>query len=245
MRPWLLAIALASCTFDAGFVGGDGSADDADLDDGSTIDGDGAGPGDGVADGPLARFCDPGDPDLLLCLDFEGNLDDESSHDWTLEATGVTYVAGPPGRGMAARLDLGSLVRILDDPGWAPSEERTWEIWMNPDFVPVGSGRFGILDKEGEFSSFLNRDGVSCSAYGVGSVVTAAVAGAWHRVRCVYQTSGMSVYVDGTYQGAQIVTTTTMDAGNPLHIGSNGTDGADAWRGAIDGLRIWNAARAP
>src|SRR5687768_10766088 len=147
MRPWLPAVVLLACTFEPGDVpvGGDSGGPPDVSGDGLADAGDDA--LEGGRDGE-SSFCDPLDPDLALCLDFENEVVDGSSHAWPIEASGVTFVPGPPGRGLAARIDIGSLIRIVDAPGWAPSGERTWEMWVNPDFIPTGSGSWGILDKD-------------------------------------------------------------------------------------------------
>src|SRR5258706_12609243 len=78
----------------------------------AAIPGDGPPPNDGpdaphdTADGPGDDngfvFCDAANNDLRLCLDFDGNTADHSSHGNTVGAQGVTFVQGVHGQAVNA-----------------------------------------------------------------------------------------------------------------------------------------------
>ena len=117
---------------DAGLDAGatDAGATDAGFDAGTFDAGHDAGFDAGIP------FCDPSDPALLLCLRFEGDLDDGSSYG--NHASGSATFAG--GR-VGAALDHypGDTIGVAADPSLVPSPLISLELFLRPPLDPRSS----------------------------------------------------------------------------------------------------------
>ena len=201
-------------------------------------------PSDAPLAGPAARFCDPADPHLVACYEFEGNTKDGSSHGLDATATAVTFVDGQVGQAM--QLGATSAASVSDSPVFDIAT-LTIEAWIQPSQIPP-SGRAGILDVDGQYGFFLRPGStLTCSTGGGPTVNTAATsiaAGQWSHVACTYDGTTTVVYVDGSVV-AQMggggvpskggTTGMSLAADNP----SNG----DRMIGLIDQLRLMDRAR--
>ena len=233
----LVALALAACGIDRFRKGA--AEPDAGVD--AQADGDAASP----------AFCDPSDPNLLVCMRFEdAAVNEVDGAPQPTAPVGLTFVQGRVGQGVS--MGAASFVSMPDDPRWYTSAFAL-EAWVNARALPPDGGRAGIIDSEGRYSIFLYESGrIACSGtvriYGPN-----LSADSWTHLACVLDGSQLTLYVNGTAvatasdagagtneggtaDGAPVVATT--------NIGSNAPSG-DLFFGAIDEVRIFRAARTP
>jgi hypothetical protein len=183
----------------------------------------------------------PQQPELALCLRFEGTVTDESQYRTPLAVRNVAFAGGPTGK--AGDLGGTSLVSIAETPLY-DLDAVTIEAWVNPRVV---DRRMGILDYEAQYGLiFLASNHVMC----VGTNGTTASGGAltpgvWTSVACVIDQTANSLWIDG-------VRVASVPRSGPLSTSSTygitvGSDGAQGnpWDGLIDNVRIWRGARTP
>ena len=192
---------------------------------------------------PAGAFCDSaGEPNLVGCWEFEGNLDDGSGDANNGTGTNVMFVAAGQ-RGMAALLASNSHIQIADSPSLQP-QAITIEGWIKPTNLPNGNGRQGIVDNNNSYGFFI----VGNPAPGLECVGTdAAVAlmeNVYQHVACVYDATGTRIYVDGSELVAD-PPGAPLGAGDNTGavLGGNSNGQLDTLVGDIDQFRIWNTGR--
>jgi hypothetical protein len=187
-------------------------------------------------------FCDGGQA-LLLCLDFDGEVEDGSPAERDLRVSGVTFEAGR--RGQAGRFGPGRQVQLLD--GFQAFERAlSLEAAIRPTAFPQSGRRGGIIHSSNEYGMFLvGPDGdVECRTPGGAAIARRAVrASAWTVVRCIFARQGVEVFIDD-----EQVATGDLDfpvparSGDGIVIGTTDFEGGP-FVGLIDEVRIWRGRR--
>ncbi len=179
---------------------------------------------------------------LRLCLRFENNLDDESSLGRTVSGEQVSFEAGVPSGGRAARLSSQTSIRVADSAG-LDLLTFTIEAWIKLDRLPTGSGRVAVVDKDGRYGVFVLPNGaLSCSARGAAATTSggAIPAGQWVAIACTATTGAVQSWVAGEERAEAASPSGTLGPLLPgMAIGSNMPSG-DPLIGSLDNLRIWN-----
>lgn len=178
--------------------------------------------------------------DLVLCLRFEGDVNDDSDEEHRLEARAVGYDAGPAG--LAASLGTDSLLLVPESPA-LDVEELTIEAWINPQFLPGPGQRMGIVDNDGQYGFFLlPNGGLSCTAGGAVSVPAGIRAGTWTSVACTRDRGRVALWVGGKRVAESAATgPISRHARNGTRLGGNNPQG-DPFEGLLDNVRIWGRA---
>lgn len=185
------------------------------------------------------------DPRLIACYDFEGDAGDRSGHGNDANTTAVQFVPGRFGRAMhmndASRADVTS--PSLATTRW------TFDAWIRPDLPPPASLEL-IFDHDMRWAIMVEDQGgtlvFGCnSAVSQGFVSRPLVPGAWAHIACIDDGVTLVGVLDGLVE--------TLGAGNGgggttiAAIGGNTplTQEPSPYFGAVDRLRIWNAALTP
>lgn len=205
-----------------------------------------AAPGtDGTSD-ERPPFCDPTDPHLVVCYQFEGDTKDSSGHH--LDAT-MANVSFPPGKvGQAMQFAADSAADVQDSPAFDVAA-LTIEAWIWPSQLPSATTRAGIVDMNGQYGFFFYPGGDLRCTGGVAlpPAVAPLTTDRWTHVACTYDGAAGAIYVDGvalanaTGGGALKTGGTTgisLAADNPPGAGSRMV-------GMIDEVRMMNIARTP
>jgi hypothetical protein len=187
-----------------------------------------------------APFCDPSDPSLLLCLRFENEVRDESSHGLMPTSAVVGYTAGVRGQAAAFTPPTDDVV-FPNDALWNVANV-TVEAWVRPATLPPSMGRAGVLDSDGRFGLFLYAPGtIDCLVQSVHLVGPVLATAQWTHVACTYDGSNVTLYVGGTRRATAPLASAGATAGSTA-IGQNSPSG-DNFDGAIDELRVFSVAR--
>lgn len=192
-----------------------------------------------VSEVPVADpFCDPTDPDLILCVPFDGQVADDSVHRQAIEVSGpVDFVPGV--RGSAVVVGAATTLHVPHGDPWDYST-LTVELWFRPDGVP-DAGRAGLFDKNGSFGVFLHPGGIVRCIVGATVEAQAARVGAWTHVACVNDGEKAAIYVDGA-RVAEIDSDPVAVTEALAAIGGDSPSG-DPLSGALDGVRVFARAR--
>lgn len=124
----------------------------------------------------------------------------------------------------------------------------TYEAWINPgakgsrgEIFSVGTASAGaavymFVDENGRLEFDVHGEG--------GPEATSVLTdGDWHHVAATFDASSktLSLYVDGSLEATQVMTSNINIASGNAYIGS--TDNSLTYQGQIDELRIWSEAR--
>jgi hypothetical protein len=237
----LFVLAVAGCGFRHGALAADDMPpDDASADAASDAASDAS--RDAALDARIAPFCDPQDPDLVACYEFEDTTDDASGHNLDATSSNIAYVTGKQGKAMSFGATSSAEVAdstLLDVSG------LTIEAWIKPTQLPTTGMRMGIVDMNGQWGFFLEDTGeVRCIA-NVAAQGGTITANQWAHVACTYDNGSTTAWVNGgsvatTTGGTGLATASTsgmsIAADNPAGSGSR-------LIGLIDQLRIFGRAR--
>jgi hypothetical protein len=200
---------------------------------------------DGSVVGPRP-FCDPTDPHLVVCYQFEGNTRDGSPHHLDATMTNVSFVPGMVGQAMqfgdtsAADVNNNSLFDVT---------KLTLEAWIKPSQLPSNGNRADVVDVNSQYALFLRSDGkLTCVLVNIATLTTTTapiITNQWVHVACTYDGAAAKLYVNG------VALETAAGSGA---IGTNGTTGlslaADNPNGSggqliglIDEVRLLDAGR--
>src|SRR5205085_1834371 len=102
---------------------------------------------------PPPPFCDPADPDLVACYQFEAGAHaaqpfDESSYGNQGTATAATFAPGIAGEALV--VGANSLVRVPDSVSLDVPAAVTMELWVSPATLP--KDRAGLLDNNAQYA---------------------------------------------------------------------------------------------
>jgi len=240
---WLILLASTGCTFVSPPGGDDpGAGDDGDGDNGDVVE-----PG----EEPAARgACDPEDPALRLCVDFDGAIADHSGRAAPITAAGVTTMDrdGEP----AAMLGATSTMHVREAAALDIQSGLALDMWIRPNGYPaLTAPPYWMLDNNQQYgASFTSLGAVRCvigNASLDGGLVP--IDGKFHHVACTYDRSLLKVFVDGDLVRCGGLSTQIPTSGiDGLAIGANlsGSDEApqyaDSFRGGLDDVRVWARA---
>jgi hypothetical protein len=211
-----------------------------------------------------------GDPSLVAHWKFEGNLNDESSSNNTLNGVGISYTTGYLGQGLALGGTVGSFAYASDQPYYHatnPSVEAWIKMQGTTEHVSVltesiqgawADGRGFFLDVLSGKARFVigNADG-----WKVAQGATTLQLDTWYHVVGTYEASTLKIYLNGQLDGSNNVGSLSIsyssmaNAGpNPstMYVGiqhnsnnSSPTASADLYfpfQGVIDEVRVYNRA---
>jgi hypothetical protein len=233
-RAWVLAV-VGACRFEHGSVGPDATTPVVEPEPEPAVD------------GAVAAFCDPLDPTLVACYQFERNTHDASGHQLDATDSNIGYVDGKVGS--AAQFSMTSAADVAES-ALLDVTTITIEAWIRPAVIPVAGTRAGILDNNGQYGLFLHETGrLQCSMSNSPTVVFEAnvEADVWTHVACTYDGMTTTLYVNGVVGAASTGGGTIAATGTTgISLGSDNPPGAGSQlTGLIDEIRIFNVARAP
>ena len=193
-------------------------------------------------------FCDPNNANLIACYQFEGSTQDSSGHNLNATMTGVTFVPGRAGAGMAALLGPASAADVADS-SLLDVAALTVEAWINPTQIPLAGERAGIVDCEGQFGFFLHETGrLQCTIInGPSMQVPENIAtGVWTHVACTYDGTTTTIYANGAaLASASGGTAMATNGVTGISIGANNPPGTGSRLvGLIDEVRMLDVARS-
>lgn len=231
---WLILLASTGCNFVS--PPGDDPADDGMDPDPDTL--------------PVARpACDPADPTLRLCVDFDGGILDRSAGGAAIAATAVT--AMDRDGAAAAMLSATSTMHIHEAASLDIQDGLALDMWIRPTNYPAVGSRYWMLDNNQQYGvSFTERGAVRC-VIGNATLDGNAVPndGKFHHVACTYDRAQLKVFIDGDLVRCNALTAQIPITGTDgLAIGANlsGTDAAplyaDTFVGGLDDVRVWARA---
>lgn len=217
-----------------------------------------SGPPDGstTAVSPAEMIC-PQVEALAACYYFwpgrPGVLHDGSVHGMHGTMAIDALIGGPDGFGYAADVGESSAITVVETAQTDALDVVGAITFMAVFYLqgPVNGGRVGLLDKEGQYSIFLDASGaLLCKVAGgqVGDSEPAPV-GVWIHVACTYDGAGITLYRDGALRAAVSHDLAIAQNVGDLEIGGNsvGPGNADTARliGHVDAIEIWSGALTP
>jgi hypothetical protein len=202
-----------------------------------------------VSGGPLDASCDAGDPELVLCFDFETLSDDVlvdgSMYGHHATATDVMLVGSPWGRAIATT--EASRIEVPCFEECEAMNALTLESRVRLEGPPPMGQRIGVVDNDLEYAiTYSGMNGLRCSTGG-GSELTGPELplGEWVHVACTYDGADIRAYVDGV-EVASVAQSGSVGTGDPSPIAVANT--APNWNepfvGALDRLRVYRRARS-
>ncbi len=231
---WLVLCASAGCTFSA-----PGSGDEPVPED--------EGPPDDPA--PAGRSaCDRRDPDLRLCVDFDGDVLDRSVYSAVIAASEVSSMDrnGDP----AAALVPTSTMHVREKTDLDVTDQLSLDAWIRPEGVP-GSESYWILDNNQQYGASYTAAGtIRCVlSFMVVDSAPLPADGKFHHVACTYDGVELKVYVDGDLSRCRVLDVaipTTGDDGLAIGANLSGADTAPVFQGnfvgGLDDVRVWARA---
>jgi hypothetical protein len=188
------------------------------------------------------KSCDrAGDPSLVLCVPFEGDVLDHST--MPLVATPSASMTFGPGQvGQGGVFATGGVVytfaaKLMTFP------RVTITAFILPAVLPA-DGRAGIVDSDSRFGMFAYQDGSAMCIGGAGPTstlrsITKLQKGAWTHVACVAGGGDVRVYLDGVLDNTMTVPNGIGDIQSNIAIGMNAPSGEN-FIGVIDEVRVYN-----
>jgi hypothetical protein len=160
----------------------------------------------------------------------------------------------------AAAVEPGSALRFTNDGHYAVvpntaaidmiSGPLTLEAWVRPEAGILARGYSSILSKQMGGTGYmlatnLSPAGRAFKSEVAGRQVTSRAQPAidgWQHVAAVWESGRLRIYVNGQLDG-ELATGPPIPNGFPIWIGSSPFGGDTNWRGAVDEVRVWAAAR--
>jgi hypothetical protein len=192
--------------------------------------------------------------DLIACYDFPadgalGVLVDGSMYGHHGVMSSVALVDSTPGFGKAAQQTGVSYMRRDD---LAPNDDL-FDIGgsiallaiVRLDALPAAGERFGVVDKNGQYSVFIADDGDVRCQFGdfIDPSGVKLPVGVWTHVGCSFDGAAVRVYLNGALK-ASSPAETALNVGNqePLVIGGDSPGPEDPLLGALDNVEIWRTS---
>ncbi len=261
----VIACVAVACSFDPTSPGAGG--DDVDGVDASTTPAtDAARPGDGspaadasgpgpTPDAPLAgAFCDPSDPSLAACWEFEPGADptrlvDGSGYGNHGSIAGAGTMPGIAGEALVLNDD--TVVAVPDSISLDADIALTIEGWVRLSESPAP--RAWLVDNQAQYGLSIDAAGfVRCDGANSPAVsATPVLVGAWTHVACTFDGGAqrMRIYINGALSDDDIARDSLRS--NPptdLVVGGDSPCNAapcnEGLRGAVDQLRVWRSVRS-
>ena len=218
-----------------------------------TLEGDAPSVADAPPITPGYAPCPPNDARLVACYAFEGDTDDSSlnaNHATIAEA--VSYTTGVNGNALVHAST--SDVRVPESPSLDVTSAMTVDAGVRIDASGPGNPRAMIVDHADGYALYLENGGVpTCAITQVNgpnrraSGTTRLETDRWTHLACTVRSATLRLYVDGVLVDTAAVSAPIATAStNGTRLGGNVPDTVnptdDPFLGAIDQLRIWNAA---
>ena len=221
------------------------TTDDATVGDGNEPPGDGT-----IIDaGVDARVPFTGcqnDSALVACYRFEamsGLASDGTTHNNDAPCSGSTsIVAGKVGNAMQFNGGNAGCSALSTSSLIGPSAV-TLTAWINVTTFPVGTARYGIVDKDATYALHFHGDKtIRCTTnVGMGSAPLTIQTGQWTHVACTYDQSMIRLYQDGVLIMMSAASGPIGSSGTPLTVGMNSPSG-DNFVGKLDEVKVWRRA---
>jgi hypothetical protein len=182
--------------------------------------------------------------DLALCFPFEGQVKDESLNAFVpAVVNGVTF--GPGKAGQAATFTDSSAIRFDGPMAKLNATATTVEAWIR---VAQISAEGVVFDADNRYAMSVQpgtgaNGQIQCNNGG-GTIVRGGdvIIGQWMHAACVFDTSTIRLYLDGTERKSAGGGPSSSSAG--AAIGGNSPSGAP-FIGSIDSFRVFFKARTP
>lgn len=194
--------------------------------------------------------CDYCDPALVLCIEFDGGIVDQSMYHRSIDVRGTPTFFTQNGHG-AISLDGSVGLSVPGDSRLPSNEDVTIEIRARVRSAPPDGGRFGLVDRNNVSSMFYYWDG-RLTCHGVAHQFDpAAVVGNMGEAACVATRDGKaSLFVNGARaMEGDAAAPPGAHPGEPTMIGRDDLGGdasalSDMLQGDIEHVRIYHRARS-
>lgn len=191
-------------------------------------------------------FCDGGDPDLLACWRFDGNLDDESPYALALSNGAIAYdTEGAVGEAVA--LSAASFLTLPGTAAWVGSSSAvSFEGWIKMSALPAV--RYGFVDRAPGtgYAAFVYAGGeLRCGSRAIVQTTSSVIpSGTWVHIACVDDATSTSAWVNGVRHVSVLDSSLLfMNAGaQRFYLGENGPGGDDQFLGSLDEVRFLSRA---
>jgi hypothetical protein len=192
----------------------------------------------------------PTDPDLMLCLRFEGGAKDESPNALAMTTTGAAYEAGLDGEALSSNAQ--TRVHNLETKALDVTTEVTIEAWVKLRVLPATGQRYGIVDYQRQWSLWvLPGGGVTCSVITPAEFTADALIqpGVWTSVACTGTSNQLTIWINGVARTSHAIDKLPAASntaygiaigGNIQNLPGSTPDQLDGW---LDNLRVWRHAR--
>jgi hypothetical protein len=197
-----------------------------------------------------AAFCDPTDPHLVACYEFEGDAKDDSTNHINVKTDHVTFPS--VGKAGKAMLFFANSTADAADSDALNVPALTIEAWINPSQLP-SSGHAVIVDVDRQYALQIGSDGsVTCvlvnAPFDPPPTTERVAVNQWTHVACTYDVTAAVVYVNGVPTTPVIggpSLGTAGDTGLSISSDNNATASSRSRMiGLIDELRLMNVARS-
>ena len=191
----------------------------------------------------------PNDPDLVICLGFEGAAVDESPSPVALTKSALTFENGPSGMALLSKL---STTIVNDTVMTLALPAVTIEGWVKPSALPASGSRFGIVDYQPQYALFLEPGGqLTCGCDGTRTITTGPLVklGVWQSVACTMDDASITIWIDGVARAMKTIfgfCTAPLDVQGLAILGnhtSGGSSEPESFQGSADNIRVWRRAR--
>jgi hypothetical protein len=197
---------------------------------------------------PNAPVC--GDRDQLLCLRFEQDLEDESPKRFSpLDPRPDVAIVKDAQRGLVGsfgQMENPKPFRLKHDAAWELTE-YSFDAWVYPAKGPAF--RHGLIDRSLRFGVFLYPQSTStlwmaCGLHDRLATGPTVPIGQWSHLACVVSAAKVDFYVDGQFTNSvPFLSVSPVTQTIETFVGSNEPDGADAFTGMLDELRLFKRLR--
>jgi hypothetical protein len=255
LRPMLIAAHLAACSFEQTLSNVNATADA----------GAGAEMMTGGEESPSIAPCKtPDATGLVVCLEFEdnvddGTLDDSSPARRTVASMGLAQLTSTmPIGGTTNVVDVGTAARtyVAQDAALDLAGGYTLAAWVKPDSAPAANTARGVMDHEGQYAMIVSANGSGdmynrCQHTGVAKYeyTTRLPVGVWQLMACTFDGVELCAW---RWAGASdrerfchdVSIQPAASGTNGLAVGHLSSSGAPLYRfdGALESVQVYNRA---